>query len=157
MWLWNLKQYLWLTGYSLSFKLHSQFSTGHFHMGIFFWIFQIQLVQVEFISYLHVLIPNQLFLINSSLWWNCPPLIYLCHKYVIHPIPKLLFILFLSFPKAHIDINAPHCCCLVWVVPDSSATPWTISWQAPLSMGFPRQEYKNGLTFLFQGIFPTQE
>ena len=33
------------------------------------------------------------------------------------------------------------------------ASPWTVSWQAPLSMGFPRQEYWN---FLLQGIFPTQ-
>ena len=27
-------------------------------------------------------------------------------------------------------------------------TPWTIGHQAPLSMGFPRQEYGNGLPFL---------
>ena len=26
-------------------------------------------------------------------------------------------------------------------------TPWTVAQQAPLSMGFPRQEYWNGLTF----------
>ena len=28
------------------------------------------------------------------------------------------------------------------------ATPWTIAHQAPLSMGFSRQEYQNGLPFL---------
>ena len=28
--------------------------------------------------------------------------------------------------------------------------------QAPLSMGFPRQEYWSGCHFLLQGIFPTQ-
>ena len=27
------------------------------------------------------------------------------------------------------------------------ATPWTVACQAPLSMGFPRQEYWSGLTF----------
>ena len=27
------------------------------------------------------------------------------------------------------------------------ATPWTVAHQAPLSMGFPRQEYWNGLPF----------
>ena len=27
------------------------------------------------------------------------------------------------------------------------ATPWTVACQAPLSMGFPRQEYWNGLPF----------
>ena len=36
---------------------------------------------------------------------------------------------------------------------DSFATPWTVACQAPLSMGFPRQEYLSGLLFLFQGIF----
>ena len=37
------------------------------------------------------------------------------------------------------------------------ATPWTVALQAPLSMGFPRQEYWSGLPIpLLQGIFPTQ-
>ena len=36
------------------------------------------------------------------------------------------------------------------------ATPWTIAYQAPLSMGFSRQEYRSGCHFLLQGIFPTQ-
>ena len=35
-------------------------------------------------------------------------------------------------------------------------TPWTVAHQAPLSMGFSRQEYWSGCHFLFQGIFPTQ-
>ena len=35
-------------------------------------------------------------------------------------------------------------------------TPWTLACQAPLSMGFFRQEYWNGLHFLLQEIFPTQ-
>ena len=34
--------------------------------------------------------------------------------------------------------------------------PWTVAHQAPLSMGFSRQEYWSGLHFLLQGIFPTQ-
>ena len=36
------------------------------------------------------------------------------------------------------------------------ATPWTVACQAPLSMGFSRQEYWSGLHFLLQGIFQTQ-
>ena len=32
--------------------------------------------------------------------------------------------------------------------------PWTIVCQAPLSMGFPRQEYWNRLPFLFPGDLP---
>ena len=35
-------------------------------------------------------------------------------------------------------------------------TPWTVPCQAPLSVGFPRQEHWIGLHFLLQGIFPTQ-
>ena len=34
-------------------------------------------------------------------------------------------------------------------------TPWTVAHQAPLSVGFSRQEYRSG-HFLLQGIFPTQ-
>ena len=30
-------------------------------------------------------------------------------------------------------------------------TPWTVACQAPLSMGFSRQEYWSGLPFLFLG------
>jgi len=37
---------------------------------------------------------------------------------------------------------------------DSSVTPWTIAHQTPLSIGFPRQEYWNGLPFPCPGDFP---
>ena len=36
------------------------------------------------------------------------------------------------------------------------ATPWTVANQAPLTLGFSRQEYWSGLHFLLQGIFLTQ-
>ena len=36
-------------------------------------------------------------------------------------------------------------------------TPWTVAHQAPLSVGFSRQEYWSGLPFPSPGIFPTQE
>ena len=35
-------------------------------------------------------------------------------------------------------------------------TPQTVARQAPLSMGFPRQEHWSGCHFLLQGIFLTQ-
>ena len=35
-------------------------------------------------------------------------------------------------------------------------TPWTIARQAPLSMGFSRQEHWSGCHFLLQGVFLTQ-
>ena len=34
--------------------------------------------------------------------------------------------------------------------------PWTVAHQAPLPMGFSRQEYWSGLPFPFQGIFLAQ-
>ena len=37
------------------------------------------------------------------------------------------------------------------------ATPWTVAYQDPPSMGFSRQECWMDCHFLFQGIFPTQE
>ena len=36
------------------------------------------------------------------------------------------------------------------------ATLWTVAHQAPLSMGFSRQEYWSELPCPFQGIFPNQ-
>ena len=39
-------------------------------------------------------------------------------------------------------------------MPDSFATPWTVAHQAPLSMGFPRQEYWSGLPFPSPGTLP---
>ena len=33
-------------------------------------------------------------------------------------------------------------------------TPWTVAHQAPLSMGFPRQEYWSGLSFPSPGDLP---
>ena len=36
----------------------------------------------------------------------------------------------------------------------SFATQWILTHQAPLSMGFPRQEYWNGLPFLSPGDLP---
>ena len=37
---------------------------------------------------------------------------------------------------------------------DASVTPWTVARQAPLSMGFPKQEYWSGLSFLSPGDLP---
>ena len=40
------------------------------------------------------------------------------------------------------------------VVPNSSVTPWAVAQQAPLSMGFSRQEYWGGLPFSPPGDLP---
>ena len=36
-------------------------------------------------------------------------------------------------------------------------TPWTVDWQAPLSLQFPRQEYWSGLPFPSPGDLPGPE
>ena len=36
----------------------------------------------------------------------------------------------------------------------SDSLPWTVARQAPLSMGFPKQEHWNGLPFLSPGDLP---
>ena len=43
------------------------------------------------------------------------------------------------------------------VVSDSFATPWTVARQAPLSMGFLRQEYWSEQPFPFPGDLPNPE
>ena len=45
------------------------------------------------------------------------------------------------------------CLCVLSCV-QLSATPWTVAHQAPLSMGFSRQEYRSGLPFLTPGDLP---
>ena len=40
------------------------------------------------------------------------------------------------------------------VMSDSFVAPWTVGLQAPLSMGFPRQEYWSGLPFSSPGDIP---
>ena len=50
------------------------------------------------------------------------------------------------------DAMATHSSILVLF--DSFATPWTVVSQAPLSMGFPRQEYWSGLLFPSPGHLP---
>ena len=42
------------------------------------------------------------------------------------------------------------------VVSDSFMTPWTVAYQAPLSVGFPSKNTGVGCHFLLQEIFPTQ-
>ena len=54
--------------------------------------------------------------------------------------------------------NKPNCCCLVpksWS--NSFATPWTEAFQAPLFMGFSRQEHWSGLPFHSPEDLPNTE
>ena len=49
---------------------------------------------------------------------------------------------------------ASCCCCLVTKLCPSLCNPWTVALQAPLSMGFPRQEYWSGLLLPSPGDLP---
>ena len=49
-----------------------------------------------------------------------------------------------------------YCCCLVTESCLTLVTPWTVAYQAALSMGFPSQEYWSGVPFPSPGDFPTQ-
>ena len=40
-----------------------------------------------------------------------------------------------------------YCCCLVSESCPTLCDPWAVACHAPLSMGFPRQEYRIGLPF----------
>ena len=47
-----------------------------------------------------------------------------------------------------------HSCCLVTKLCPTLMIPWTSAHQAPLSMGFPRQENWSGLPFPSPGALP---
>ena len=49
-----------------------------------------------------------------------------------------------------------HCMCFCFSCVWPFVIPWTVALQAPLSMGFSRQEEWSGLSPVFQGIFLTQ-
>ena len=59
-----------------------------------------------------------------------------------------------SFQSFTIKHDVPSIMCSV--VSDSFSIPWTVAHQAPLSMGFSRQNTGGGCHFLLQGTFPTQ-
>ena len=54
------------------------------------------------------------------------------------------------------SVNLPKncCCCLVAELCSTLATPWAVACQAPLFMGFSRQEYCGGLPFPSPGDLP---
>ena len=54
------------------------------------------------------------------------------------------------FPKSSTCVLSCSVCPALW-------TPWTVAHQAPLSMGFSRQEYWSGLPCPPPGVFLTQE
>ena len=85
--------------------------------------------------------------------------------------PSIPLLVMLSFPgvvrrtfiwsgegKAYLGCLQLLSCVHVWVLSRVwlIVIPWTVAWQAPLSMGFSRQEDCSGCHFLLQGIFLIQ-
>ena len=60
---------------------------------------------------------------------------------------KRVYLKYWVFVVVVVVLDAKSC-------PDSFVTPWTVARQAPLSMGFPRQEYCSGLPFPSPGDLP---
>ena len=63
--------------------------------------------------------------------------------------------IFQAFSGIFQEVNSkPYAVLSPSVMSDSFVSPWTIACQAPLSMGFPRQEYWSGLPFPSPGDLP---
>ena len=77
------------------------------------------------------------------------------------PCFPVSFTYFSQCPPDLPESRACHCLFRCQVMSDSFVTPWTVAHQAPLSMGFSRQEYWSGMPFsppgdlLDPGIKPT--
>ena len=53
-----------------------------------------------------------------------------------------------------VHVLCSYSCVCAHSVMSDSANPWTVAHQAPLCLGFPRQEYWSGLPFSFPGDCP---
>ena len=63
----------------------------------------------------------------------------------------LYLLIFMKFELRKNESKSARCS-----VMSNSVTPWAVARQAPLSVGFPRQEYWSGCHVLLQGVFPTR-
>ena len=93
---------------------------------------------------------------SLKLLWSFSSLLHLsptepCTLFSWAPVALLISLSYLSplcYPESMLRLSA-HVLRRIY-----SAAPWTATFQAPLSMGFPRQEYWNGLPFLTPGDLP---
>ena len=79
---------------------------------------------------------------NVVVWWD--------------PMSKIdLLHVFSHSRREQLALWGLFCCCC-WVTKSCwlFVTPWTVAHQAPLSMGFSRQEYWSGLPFFSPGDLP---
>ena len=77
--------------------------------------------------------------------WTSPPHLSTCLSFLHGFSYKLMFLF--SFSSTHRKMKLLS---RVWLF----MTPWTVAHQVPLSMGFSREEYWNGLSFPSLGDLP---
>ena len=71
------------------------------------------------------------------------------HKFKLSPVGMVV-----CFSPTLLSVRQPMCVCQSLIHVQLFATPWTVAHQAPLSMGFSRQEYWSGLPFPSPGDLP---
>ena len=81
------------------------------------------------------------------------PYCYFYSQWLVLHVFKHVWNFHFTFINSVVVVVAAQSLCHVWLF----ATLWTVAHQAPLSMGFPRQEYWSRLPFSFlQELFLTQ-
>ena len=76
--------------------------------------------------------------------------------------PDIIFSIYVYYRHTHTHTHVYICVCVCVCVWSRFSrvqlfvTLWTVAHQAPLSLGFPRQEYQSGLPFPLPGILPSQ-
>ena len=89
------------------------------------------------------LISNFWIRVNGLLCWKI--LVIMCFHDQCSLVGKLSMLLLNLFSSMQWSVA---------VMSNSSVTPWTVACQVPLSMEFPRQEYRSGLPFPSPGDLP---
>ena len=91
-----------------------------------------------------------------SLVLELDPLFFMLKLKILHPIMKSWH----GLPHKKkircwsLELGNGYCICSHSGVSSSLTSSWTVACQAPLSMGFPRQEYWSGLPFPSPGDIP---
>ena len=92
---------------------------------------------------------------SSASWLKCRQKTKKAHTHT-QQYPEIILSIYVYYTHTHIYI---YTCVCVWSRfsrVQLFVTLWIMAHQAPLSLGFPRQEYQSGLPFPPLGIFPSQ-
>ena len=82
--------------------------------------------------------------------------VFICKMGIIIVILDRIFVN-ITWDNTHtVLITVLLCMCVSCSVVSDSATPWTVTYQVPLSLEFSRQEYWSGLPLPFPGDLPNR-